>query len=271
MPFTNFPSRSSRLSRRSSRPQFPDGSLRGDTLERALRSPSIDLPPVHGFTPQRGFGFHAPYPPLQNQQDSSQRRVSNSGPLNVRDPPDTPASDFRVPQQEPRVHNTSIQDGRAAALRFQARLHEGADRTAHVDEPCTGDDPYAYKPFDPEFQRQPSDVESSGFFANLRQFYEDHDDKLERDNDEENGGMSRRSSATGSETSQGLFRNDSMISFGSQMLDPDDPLLTGIQKEHVDDEADLERSVLKQMDYRSRRKERMRMRIEFNVSCEFEL
>ncbi|KAH8102446.1 DUF1212-domain-containing protein [Cristinia sonorae] len=57
-----------------------------------------------------------------------------------------------------------------------------------------------------------------------------------------------------------------MASFDSQLLDADDPYITGNRVRSLDDEADLERNVLKQMDYRTRRKERERMKIEFNVS-----
>lgn len=59
----------------------------------------------------------------------------------------------------------------------------------------------------------------------------------------------------------------SQTSFDSDFLDPDDPRVTGQRVEQVDDKGDLEKNVLRQMDYRSRRKHIQRIRIEFNISC----
>ena len=67
-----------------------------------------------------------------------------------------------------------------------------------------------------------------------------------------------------------MHRNHSVFSqtsFDSDFLDPDDPRVTGQRAEQVDDKGDLEKNVLRQMDYRSRRKHIQRIRIEFNVSC----
>ncbi|KAF8812572.1 DUF1212-domain-containing protein [Phlegmacium glaucopus] len=58
----------------------------------------------------------------------------------------------------------------------------------------------------------------------------------------------------------------SMMSFGSDVLDPDDPRLTGVKATQFDDQEDLEKNALRQMDYRARRKHIQRIRIEFNVS-----
>ena len=70
----------------------------------------------------------------------------------------------------------------------------------------------------------------------------------------------------------GMRRRDStfsMTSFGSDVLDPDDPRLTGVRASQLDDQEDLEKNTLRQMDYRARRKHIQRIRIEFNVTCEF--
>jgi hypothetical protein len=61
----------------------------------------------------------------------------------------------------------------------------------------------------------------------------------------------------------------SMTSFGSDVLDPDDPRVTGMTSTQLDDQEDLEKNTLRQMDYRARRKHIQRIRIEFNVSCKF--
>jgi len=55
----------------------------------------------------------------------------------------------------------------------------------------------------------------------------------------------------------------------SEVLDPDDPRVTNITKRCLDDYEDERRNALRQMDYRQRRKEQQKIRIEFNVSCEF--
>ncbi|KAF7292347.1 ThrE domain-containing protein [Mycena chlorophos] len=50
------------------------------------------------------------------------------------------------------------------------------------------------------------------------------------------------------------------------LLDPDDPRVTGITGHNLDDHGDLDKSVLRTMDYKSRRKHLMRVKIEFNVT-----
>ncbi|KAJ7590827.1 DUF1212-domain-containing protein [Mycena floridula] len=59
-------------------------------------------------------------------------------------------------------------------------------------------------------------------------------------------------------------------SIGSEILDPDDPRVTGITMENLEDPADIEKNALRNMDYRSRRKHLMRVKIEFNVACKIE-
>ncbi|KAG7096800.1 hypothetical protein E1B28_004209 [Marasmius oreades] len=63
-------------------------------------------------------------------------------------------------------------------------------------------------------------------------------------------------------------RLDSMASASSEVFDEYDPRITGVRAEHLDDHEDLEKNALRQMDYRSRRKHLMRVKIEFNVVCE---
>jgi hypothetical protein len=59
----------------------------------------------------------------------------------------------------------------------------------------------------------------------------------------------------------------STASAGSDMLDPDDPRVTGVKARYLEDPEDIEKYTLRKMDYRSRRKHRRRVKIEFNVSC----
>ncbi|KAJ7507957.1 hypothetical protein B0H11DRAFT_2153490 [Mycena galericulata] len=59
---------------------------------------------------------------------------------------------------------------------------------------------------------------------------------------------------------------DSMASNNSDLLDPDDPRVTGVTAQNLEDPADIDKSVLSLMDYKSRRKHLMRAKIEFNVT-----
>ncbi|KAK7470495.1 pheromone-regulated protein prm10 [Stygiomarasmius scandens] len=99
---------------------------------------------------------------------------------------------------------------------------------------------------------------------------------LNRDIESENekNKMRRRQSSQSSATEAYSFttarpsfrRADSCFSTSSDVLDPDDPHVTGARAECLDDPEDLEKNTLRQMDYRSRRKHLMRVKIEFNVS-----
>lgn len=54
----------------------------------------------------------------------------------------------------------------------------------------------------------------------------------------------------------------------TEILDPDDPYVTGVRKKCLDDVDDIEKNVRRQLTYKERRKERQRIRIEFNICCE---
>ncbi|KAF9268113.1 DUF1212-domain-containing protein [Marasmius fiardii PR-910] len=57
-----------------------------------------------------------------------------------------------------------------------------------------------------------------------------------------------------------------MVSTTSEALDEYDPRVTGVRAEHLEDHEDLEKNTLRQMDYKTRRKHLMRIKIEFNVT-----
>ncbi|KAJ6486387.1 DUF1212-domain-containing protein [Mycena vitilis] len=59
---------------------------------------------------------------------------------------------------------------------------------------------------------------------------------------------------------------DSTASNDSDMMDPDDPRVTGIVAQNLEDPADIDKNVLRLMDYKARRKHLMRVKIEFNVT-----
>ncbi|KAG6903500.1 hypothetical protein C0995_005523 [Termitomyces sp. Mi166 len=66
-----------------------------------------------------------------------------------------------------------------------------------------------------------------------------------------------------------MRRNGSMSSImsgSSEVLDPDDPRVTGIEAKCLEDPEDIEKNALRQMDYKTRRKHLTRIKIEFNVT-----
>ncbi|KAJ3716306.1 hypothetical protein DFJ43DRAFT_1100995 [Lentinula guzmanii] len=63
-----------------------------------------------------------------------------------------------------------------------------------------------------------------------------------------------------------LRKADSMMSTNSEVMDPDDPRVTGVKATYLEDPHDIEKNTLRQMDYRHRRKHLMRVKIEFNVT-----
>lgn len=52
-----------------------------------------------------------------------------------------------------------------------------------------------------------------------------------------------------------------------QLLDQDDPLLTGVKKKCLDDMDDIDQNARRQLSYKERREEQQRVRIEFNICC----
>lgn len=103
------------------------------------------------------------------------------------------------------------------------------------------------------------DDKHKGMFANLLELYGiDH---------QEHQNQLRQQSKAPEDRPWHLRRIDSLASDDSQVLDPDDPLITGERKMLLDDAEDLERACLRQMNYKARQKYRDRIRIEFNITC----
>jgi hypothetical protein len=127
--------------------------------------------------------------------------------------------------------------------------------------------PYEDEETDPETERA---LKKRGIPSNMLDLY-----ALNAQNQGQTD-MQRQGSDTGSDgyayTSARNFmrRRDSAASTASgnsDMLDPDDPRVTGIRAKYLEDPEDIERDTLRKMDYRTRRKHRRRVKIEFNVSC----
>lgn len=54
-----------------------------------------------------------------------------------------------------------------------------------------------------------------------------------------------------------------------QVVDEDDPRITGERKQYLEDYEDLEDMVRKQMSYKERRKAARAVKIQYNVSCKY--
>lgn len=135
-------------------------------------------------------------------------------------------------------------------------------------------DVYEYAPqeatnVDPKAERA---LKRRGIPSNILDLYAiDKDDANE--DPEKQGGIRRRGSYTklGNSTARPDVRRhgsmSSITSGGSEVLDPDDPRVTGIEAKCLEDPEDVEKNALRQMDYRTRRKHLTRIKIEFNVTC----
>lgn len=112
------------------------------------------------------------------------------------------------------------------------------------------------------------DGRRKGYLSNLIEFYGvplgAEGIPISRSQAYEAAGISDGRKPLGRQNSDGSNSDDY-----SESLDPDDPRVTKIKKLCLDDYEDERRNVLRKMDYRSRRKEQQKNRIEFNLSCEF--
>ncbi|KAG2013515.1 DUF1212 domain membrane protein [Coprinopsis cinerea AmutBmut pab1-1] len=88
---------------------------------------------------------------------------------------------------------------------------------------------------------------------------------MNRDHEEEDQEPAGDAYSTGISDMRRGNSGMSVLSNNSEGLDPDDPRVTGMHPNHRD-EQDMEKNVLRHMDYRTRRKYLQRVRIEFNVA-----
>ena len=137
----------------------------------------------------------------------------------------------------------------------QPTVHEYAPDTTNIEQ------------LDPQTERA---LKRRGIPSNMLDLYA-IDNNLSPD--VERQASMRRQDSTNSDdyvytsARHGMRRFDSTMSTGSDFLDPDDPRVTGIEAKCLEDAEDVEKNMLRQMDYRARRKHLRRIRIEFNVSC----
>lgn len=123
----------------------------------------------------------------------------------------------------------------------------------------------------------PSEQRRSGLVSNIMDWYSMARSGTHEVPDPHDTPHQRAYSNAGSDMEYGystaiprMRRGDStysLASMNSDIIDPDDPRVTGITAKQVDDQDDLEKNTLRQMDYKARRKHIQRIRIQFNVSC----
>lgn len=101
-----------------------------------------------------------------------------------------------------------------------------------------------------------------GYLTNLIDLYNAYDEHEEGDPASERRGAIIDASRRTSRLVDPLAYDD------EQILDPDDPMVTGAQKECLEDPEDVEKNARRLMNYKDRRKQQERIRIEFNVTCE---
>jgi len=149
---------------------------------------------------------------------------------------------------------------------IEAQTADGKDKYKEYDDIRLDDDEKDADNDDDDCDLDDRDGRRRGLFSNLIDLYgvdaEGENVPFQRrrfaqfndEYDEEMGGAPMR-------------RSNSDNSQHSQLLDPDDPTITGVRKKCLDDYDDEKRTALRQMDYRRRRKEKQKIKIEFNVTC----
>lgn len=112
----------------------------------------------------------------------------------------------------------------------------------------------------------PADERRRGTFSNILRFHQmdlfDDDDDDGKEIIQTIGGDS-----TQSKRPWGSKRMSSAVSNVDMVLDPENPTVTGMRKASHLDPEDTEKDVLRDMNYYDRRKQKRRMRIEFNITC----
>jgi len=116
-------------------------------------------------------------------------------------------------------------------------------------------------------------MQRRGYLTGVREWYASINDNVERELhvNEESPSMSTHERK--STRPKYMTRGDSMYSFNSLGSDfesdemPKEPPGEDNTGRHAEDIDDLEKNTLRQMDYKTRRKHMMRIKIEYNITC----
>lgn len=102
-----------------------------------------------------------------------------------------------------------------------------------------------------------------GYLANLIDLYNLYD------NTDDNAFVSKKRDSVARAANLRTRLVDPLAYDEDQLLDRDDPLVTGVRKRCLDDLDDVDQNARRQLSYKERRQEQQRVRIEFNICCKF--
>jgi len=116
-------------------------------------------------------------------------------------------------------------------------------------------------------------MQRRSYLTGVREWYASINDNAEREPDINEESPSTLTHERKSTRPRYMTRGDSMYSFNSLGSDfepdetPKEPPGENDTGRHAEDLDDLEKNTLRQMDYKTRRKHMMRIKIEYNITC----
>ncbi|KAJ3535643.1 hypothetical protein NM688_g6950 [Phlebia brevispora] len=246
--------------------QFPRGSVSGALPTQDMHL-SLGLPSRDSGERRRGSDTSD-----RTLHDTDQRRESDASDSTLRDE-DNNAEDFSRFSFSSYKHPYDIQPPPGA------HGHSPQDTQYFTRAQAPGKSPKLLDEQDREgqYRRESEDVEKAvnetcaqlprrrrGYLSNLIDLYNAYDDESE--DPEHDDGATERRSAIIDATRRTSRLVDPLAYNDEQILDPDDPVITGARKKCLEDAEDVEKNARRLMNYKDRRKQQERIRIEFNVS-----
>lgn len=283
MPYTNIP---------------PRAVVRGDSLRESPPRQEPDNSPGSRHSSQ-----------VRNNYDQDVMRTPTQTP-NPRYPHayTSGRNSITIPGRRLSVYrNDSERDLRASISNRPSSDHRGSadstDTLIEGDFPAWKDSYASYRhPYDiqPPHQARGGDVPPGGvldgrtYYSDKKEDFKDDVTDFDDDDDDDKSGDRRRGffgnllalqGIDGKDGDGGVVHGfhirqtglgwgqrtiDDLACEEDQVIDPDDPTLTGERKQSLQDvPSDIERNILRDMSYRERRKEAQRMKIQYNVTCEY--
>ncbi|TCD64324.1 hypothetical protein EIP91_004234 [Steccherinum ochraceum] len=296
------PSEAHGLARRSSRVRFsiPPPSLASTPHEQQLSAPPSSAADSDHVAPELNVRNEAPEPPAAHT--APPRRIREKPPewhfpvYHNNYPSDRPAGQAptndtsNAPRKGSDDSDATLaaSDDETKDMTYSSYRHpydikpptEAYDSTnpfANVDQDLSrrgreyipGADT---KDWDEELGQEATSVAQRrpGLLGNLLQLYQLDSQDSPEDGGVRTDGLRARHGPFGSPSQEkrpwGVRRIDSLVGEDDQFIDPDDPLITGARKDDAAEDEDLETRMLRAMNYKARRKERQRVKIEFNAT-----
>lgn len=116
-------------------------------------------------------------------------------------------------------------------------------------------------------------MQRRGYLTGVKEWYASINDNPERESTVNEGNLPTSTHERRPTRPRYMARGDSMYSFNSLGSDfesdemPEEPPNENGRGRHAEDLDDLEKNTLRQMDYKTRRKHMMRIKIEYNITC----